>query len=531
MNNQESRKTDLPSGTVSEDSVRGRTKGYPPRKTKPTVAKARQMEMEAFQINTNVQNAANNLDEVLLDVKLPKSSEELNVETMEEEMKKILDKMQNGRVKKMYERYQNLWHDYIKKERVSVGQEYNDVKLVGFFQQISKKYAPSTLWVIYSCLNSYFINMKGVNLKALPRLTKFLKNVTHTYVSKKSKVFSPKQIHQVLSYCQDSLDPKDTLMGVTVSLMYYGLLRCVDVLNLKCSDVEMTVSDRVEVSFNHARKRKNDGFTFYIPKIYSKLYIRYFKELRQSGTKRDTRFLKNYNTKAKTRTINTGKTMVSGFIQNMCMICGISNSEGYTTHALRRSAATNLADAGVSLVNLKRHGQWKSDSVAESYIANSKPLREEREQLLMPSFLRQDLGSLSSSESDGSDDPPVLDLIRLPPKKKKVNVDRTRPQNTTNASRVPPGLEGLPCTFSYSNRNVWNEPRSYEPPPVHQVYDLTGPTPQAPSLLRPRQKVREIVYAIDGTQFEIDIPLEELERKLGRNTYNNCNFVIHGKDI
>ena len=29
---------------------------------------------------------------------------------------------------------------------------------------------------------------------------------------------------------------------------------------------------------------------------------------------------------------------------------------GYTSHCWRRSAATNLADAGVSFINLKQHG-------------------------------------------------------------------------------------------------------------------------------------------------------------------------------
>jgi len=58
--------------------------------------------------------------------------------------------------------------------------------------------------------------------------------------------------------------------------------------------------------------------------------------------------------------------------------------DGYTGHCLRRSAATNLADRGVSFVNLKRHGQWKSDSVVEGYIANSEPLRMERLHGLMP---------------------------------------------------------------------------------------------------------------------------------------------------
>jgi len=61
---------------------------------------------------------------------------------------------------------------------------------------------------------------------------------------------------------------------------------------------------------------------------------------------------------------------------------------GYTVHAFRRSAATNLADAGVSFVNLKRHGQWKSDSVAEGYIANSKALQHERVVMLLPEHRR-----------------------------------------------------------------------------------------------------------------------------------------------
>jgi len=45
-------------------------------------------------------------------------------------------------------------------------------------------------------------------------------------------------------------------------------------------------------------------------------------------------------------------------------------------------------DAGVSFINLKRHGQWKSDSVAEQYIANSKVLRDERKVCLLPKNMR-----------------------------------------------------------------------------------------------------------------------------------------------
>lgn len=49
----------------------------------------------------------------------------------------------------------------------------------------------------------------------------------------------------------------------------------------------------------------------------------------------------------------------------------LPNPEKYTGHALRRSSATLVANAGASMTTLKRHGGWKSASVAEGYIANS----------------------------------------------------------------------------------------------------------------------------------------------------------------
>ena len=48
---------------------------------------------------------------------------------------------------------------------------------------------------------------------------------------------------------------------------------------------------------------------------------------------------------------------------------------------------TNLADRSVSFINLKKHGQWKLDAVVEGYIANSKPMRRERETCQLPASL------------------------------------------------------------------------------------------------------------------------------------------------
>ena len=53
---------------------------------------------------------------------------------------------------------------------------------------------------------------------------------------------------------------------------------------------------------------------------------------------------------------------------------GILGLEANTlkTHSWRRSGASALADTGISLINLKKAGRWKSSKVAEGYIENSK---------------------------------------------------------------------------------------------------------------------------------------------------------------
>lgn len=49
----------------------------------------------------------------------------------------------------------------------------------------------------------------------------------------------------------------------------------------------------------------------------------------------------------------------------------LKNPETYTGHSFRRTSATFLADTGIDVLGLKRHGGWKSTTVAESYVADS----------------------------------------------------------------------------------------------------------------------------------------------------------------
>ena len=59
------------------------------------------------------------------------------------------------------------------------------------------------------------------------------------------------------------------------------------------------------------------------------------------------------------------------------------------SHPIHNPSSTNLADSGISFVNLKRHDQWKSDAVVEGYITNLKSLRLEREEGLLSSHTKK----------------------------------------------------------------------------------------------------------------------------------------------
>ncbi|KAF2898250.1 hypothetical protein ILUMI_07928 [Ignelater luminosus] len=49
----------------------------------------------------------------------------------------------------------------------------------------------------------------------------------------------------------------------------------------------------------------------------------------------------------------------------------LPNPESFTGHTFRRSSVALLIDRGGNITDLKRHGWWKSTSVAESYIDES----------------------------------------------------------------------------------------------------------------------------------------------------------------
>ena len=109
-----------------------------------------------------------------------------------------------------------------------------------------KKLAANTIWSQYSMLNHKFQALFGEKLQKFPRITMLLKSYENGYVRKKSKIFSKEQIENFLKNAPD--DGEFIHIKVAILLCYFGGLRCADLVNINCSDLESTTSGKLTIS-------------------------------------------------------------------------------------------------------------------------------------------------------------------------------------------------------------------------------------------------------------------------------------------
>ncbi|XP_024944410.1 uncharacterized protein LOC107271399 [Cephus cinctus] len=113
-------------------------------------------------------------------------------------------------------------------------------------------------------------------------------------------------------------------------------------------------------------RTKVAGKSFVTSEEVHPILDKYIK-LRPEGMQR---FLVQYRNKKCTRQ-NVGKRTLTAILQDVAKFLNLLDIQLYTGHGYRRTSATFLVDEGADLLQLKRHGGWKSSTVAESYIDES----------------------------------------------------------------------------------------------------------------------------------------------------------------
>lgn len=97
--------------------------------------------------------------------------------------------------------------------------------------------------------------------------------------------------------------------------------------------------------------------------------VRAYVALRPAKTSHN-RFFVNY-AKEKCTVQPVGIHKIGGVPGVVAKFLNLENSSSYTGHCFRRTSATLLANAGASMDGIKRHGGWRSSTVAEGYVDDS----------------------------------------------------------------------------------------------------------------------------------------------------------------
>lgn len=102
-------------------------------------------------------------------------------------------------------RYNLAYEDFIKWRVNNKTKSLDESVFLVYFDELSKKYKPSTLWSIWSMLRSTMMLRQNVNINDYAKLKSFLKNKTKGYKPKKAAVLTMPQIRQFINNSDDHI--------------------------------------------------------------------------------------------------------------------------------------------------------------------------------------------------------------------------------------------------------------------------------------------------------------------------------------
>ncbi|XP_066585872.1 tyrosine recombinase XerC-like [Prorops nasuta] len=270
--------------------------------------------------------------------------------------------MQNLLPAKSKERYNIAYNEFLKWQKLHNVTTISEKVMLIYFSELSEKWKASTLWSHFSMLKSTILINHNLDISKYNNVVIYLKRQSVNYECKKSNVLSPEHIEQFLTNAPDV-----EYLATKVALIFgiCGALRGCELTNLSVDNIEEHVKMflvKIPITKNNKpRKFVIEGKFYSIVKKYTAL------RPQQSEIKR---FFLNYqHGKCKAQPI--GKNKFSSMPKQIANFLKLKDPELYTGHTFRRTSATILADAGANITTIKRHGGWRSDSVAEGYIEES----------------------------------------------------------------------------------------------------------------------------------------------------------------
>lgn len=172
------------------------------------------------------------------------------------------------------------------------------------------------------------------------------------------------------------------------------------------------------------------------------IIVKKYQSLRPEEVKTD-RFFLNYQ-KQKCTKQPIGKNKICGVPKEIASWLNLEDTSAYTGHALRRTSATLLSNAGGTMMDLKHLGGWQSDKVAQGYVENSLRNKTKLSTLVATSICQKS----KKVTSDQKCLSPLLQKVHIQSKEESTD-------EVSDVSKSPPLKKAkVDCTVSQLNSNV-----------------------------------------------------------------------------
>ncbi|KAJ8915264.1 hypothetical protein NQ315_014771, partial [Exocentrus adspersus] len=231
--------------------------------------------------------------------------------------------------------------------------------LLAYFFNVDKHFAASSMWTKYSMLKSMLKVHKVGSRKYKTKKAKILKRNQIEEFLKRHQMWNIYKLRFYFELFTGCIDPGSRA----------GACRCNELTFLDISDVQDKGS-YLYVLIPDTKTNISKSFTV-MEEAFSVNAVemcRKYISLRPKAAGRRF-FLRCVDGKCTTQ--HVGINTISKTFSKVASFLGLPDPESFTGHGMRRSWATLLANAGGDITTVKRHGGWKSTTVAENYIEES----------------------------------------------------------------------------------------------------------------------------------------------------------------
>ncbi|XP_063544508.1 uncharacterized protein LOC134752749 isoform X2 [Cydia strobilella] len=241
---------------------------------------------------------------------------------------------------KSKDRYIYAYENFITWRKDKNTDSLNEDVMLSYFEEMSAKYKPSTLWAMYSMLKCGLKRNHDICMENYRRVVALLRNLNKGYVCKKLKALS---IENVEKFIDEAPDDKYLATKVALILGVTGGLRRQELSLLTTSHIE-THGELFIIKIPHTKNKLQDSFV--VPGKYYNT-VKKYHDLRVASAP-SNRFFQAYRD-GKCRAQVIGKNKFGKMPKEIAEFLKLPDAKSYTGHTLRAGSRVPVEKVSVKV--------------------------------------------------------------------------------------------------------------------------------------------------------------------------------------